>query len=38
MNNIDGTGNDGAEIDIFESAWTQGFCNSYRRVRSKQAS
>lgn len=25
MGNIDGTGNDGAEIDIFESAWTGDF-------------
>jgi beta-glucanase (GH16 family) len=25
MDNVDGTGNDGAEIDVFESAWTGDF-------------
>jgi beta-glucanase (GH16 family) len=28
MGNVDGTGNDGAEIDIFESAWTGDFTKS----------
>jgi beta-glucanase (GH16 family) len=28
MGNIDGTGNDGAEIDIFESAWTGNYTKS----------
>ena len=28
MSNVDGTGNDGAEIDIFESAWTSDFTKS----------
>lgn len=28
MSNVDGTGNDGAEIDIFESAWTADYTKS----------
>jgi len=28
MGNVDGTGNDGAEIDIFESAWTADYTKS----------
>ncbi|WP_203257209.1 glycoside hydrolase family 16 protein [Hyunsoonleella ulvae] len=28
MSNIDGTGNDGAEIDVFESAWVEDFTKS----------
>jgi beta-glucanase (GH16 family) len=28
MGNVDGTGNDGAEIDIFESAWTGDYTKS----------
>ncbi|RED50310.1 glycoside hydrolase family 16 protein [Seonamhaeicola aphaedonensis] len=28
MGNVDGTGNDGAEIDVFESAWVQDYTKS----------
>jgi beta-glucanase (GH16 family) len=42
MNNIDGTGNDGAEIDIFESAWTGDFTKAVIHIdgyaANKQAS
>lgn len=42
MGEIDGTGNDGAEIDIFESAWTGDYTKSVIHIdgynKNKQAS
>lgn len=38
MGNIDGTGNDGAEIDIFESAWTGDFTKAVIHIDGYGAS
>ncbi|GGD03738.1 hypothetical protein GCM10011368_01990 [Hyunsoonleella pacifica] len=38
MGNIDGTGNDGAEIDVFESAWTGDFTKSVVHIDGYGAS
>ena len=38
MGNVDGTGNDGAEIDIFESAWTGDYTKSVIHIDGYGAS
>ncbi|MFD2725188.1 glycoside hydrolase family 16 protein [Hyunsoonleella rubra] len=38
MGNVDGTGNDGAEIDVFESAWVDNFTKSVVHIDGYGAS
>jgi len=38
MSNVDGTGNDGAEVDVFESAWVDDFTKSVVHIDGYGAS